>query len=433
MGLVDDKKNVFTTIGAYSSLRQERSLPDVTNLYPSVNNKKDAIPFQLDVLKTVVGSDALKELVGELFVNIKEMAEVKMKEALKNQLIQYDADDILPTSFTTTGYEVPIKDIDVFSKLKINPNSDAGSLLYSDNVDTFDKKSYEAISNPGTEVPYNNLKIKYNAGNDTFTLKPVTSTPKIGEWLGSFIDDTVLIDKKEFLTGVMDSIYGSVASNQEKTVEQLYEELQIKKLIDQLINDDDSFEINQDDFDALLQKAKELQDGIVYYDMGCGVVGASLPLSGMTALIQQISGATNELAVGNAVEATIDQSMVDNSDVADENKATIKDGFLQRIIQIIQQILAEISITSPQIRALMAITSAFKNNGIVQIGNPKDDLKKFKVFLKCMIKEVKKILNEFIFNLIVSFLVQLLNPVIRKIIKEKINQYVSIIKSLISR
>ena len=46
--------------------------------------------------------------------------------------------------------------------------------------------------------------------------------------------------------------------------------------------------------------------------------------------------------------------------------------------------------------------------------------------------ELLKLINEFIFGLITSYLISLLKPIIKKIIKEKINQYVGIIKSLVS-
>ena len=50
MSLSGDKQDIFTTIGAYTSLKQESNLPDKTNLYPSINNKKDIVPFLLDLL-----------------------------------------------------------------------------------------------------------------------------------------------------------------------------------------------------------------------------------------------------------------------------------------------------------------------------------------------------------------------------------------------
>lgn len=434
MSLMDSKKSVFTTIGAYTSLKEERKLPDTTNLFPSVNNKKDVVPFLLDVMKVVVGSNALQQLTGELFTNFIDNAEPQLKVALKKQMIQYNAADGLPNYFKTTGVVVPVKNIDVYGKLKTNPSSAEGSLLYDNSTPNFDKSAYNAIVNAGTDTTYNNIIINYNATTDSFTFKPTvaSSSGSIGQWLGDFIDDTVIIDKKEFLTNVMNSVYGSVTANQGKTVEQTYQELQVSKLIEQLIDDDDSFTISQEEFDSLLQKAKELVDGVVYYDMGCGIIGATLPLSGMTNLITQISGSSDSFVVGNAVNATIDESTADVQDTANENQATIKDGFFQRIIKAITNILAQALTTAPQIRALLAIISAFENNGTVKIGNPKDDLINFKIFLKCIIKEAMKMINEFIFNLVITFLVALLAPIVKTIIREKINQYIGIIKSLIS-
>lgn len=435
MSLADDKKNVFTTIGAYSSMRQERSLPNLTNTFTSVNNKKDVVPFLLDVLKTVVGTDALKQLIGSLFTNFINNVEPQLKGSLNNQLIQENSGENLPTYFINNGITVPVKDIDVFGKFKTNPNSETGSLLYDNVNDNFDKKAYEAIVNAGTDITYNNLIINYNNNTDTFKFKPTpaSSGKKIGEWLGDYVNDTVIVDKKEFLTNVMDVVYGSVSSNQEKTKEQLYEELQIQKLIDQLFEDDDSFEISQDNFDELLRRAQELVDGVLYYDLGCGVIGASLPLSGMTNLISQISGATDNFAVGNLVEGTIDESTVDSQDVVDENKQSIKDGFFQRLIKAISTILLQSITLTPQVRAILSISSAFNSNGTPQIGRPLDDMKKFKVFIKCLLRDVRKLLNEFIYKLILTFLLALLKPIIKKIIKEKINQYVGILKSLISK
>jgi hypothetical protein len=44
MGLIDQKKSVFTTIGSYTSMMQSGTMPDTTNLFPSINNKKDIVP-----------------------------------------------------------------------------------------------------------------------------------------------------------------------------------------------------------------------------------------------------------------------------------------------------------------------------------------------------------------------------------------------------
>jgi len=435
MGLNDDKKNIFTTIGAFTSLLKDEfnKLPKNTNSFPSINNKKDIVPFLIDILKVVVGTDALKTLTGQLLTDFIDNIEPQLKTALKKQLLQYNSNQGLSNVFKNEGYSMPLKNIDVNGKFKTDPNSDSGNLLYDTSVPSFDNTMWQTIVNVGSYVEFGGaLMMKYNEASDTITFKenPALGST-IGEFFNSVIDDMVIINKKEFLTKVMDSIYGSVTTNQNKTVEEVYQELQISKLIEQLIDDDDSFVISENDYDSLLQQAEALVNGVVYYDMGCGVIGATLPLSGMTNLISQISGSTDSFAIGNAVEETINESTANVQETADENKETIKDGFFQKLIKIITSILAQSLTTTPQVRMVLAIASAFENNNIVQIGIPKNDMVNFKIFLKCIIKEAMKLINEFIFNLVLSYLTVMLISVTKKITREKINQYLGIIKSLI--
>ena len=434
MSLSDDKKSVFTTIGAYTSVMQTTSLPDTTNLFPSINNKKDVVPFLLDLLKTVVGTDALQELTGKLFTDFVDTVEPTIKTALKNQFTQINASSNIPNQFALsgTGFSVSAKKIDVYNKLKIKPESAEGDLLYDKVNVNFDKIAHDAIVNAGTNTNFANvLYIKYDKITDNFILKATSPTIKIGTWVNNYIDNLVIINKKEFLSNIMNAIYGSISSQTGKSVDEMNKELQVNKAIEQLVdNDDDSFEISPNDYDALLQQAQQLVNGITYYDLGCGLMEANFPLSGLTNLVSQISGSTDAFASGNAIGNTINASTVNNSGTTAANKQTIKDGFFQKLIKIIEQTLANAVSTSPQIKALMAIVSAFENAGTPILGEALDDLKKFKVMIKCMINEMMQMLYQFIFNLVVSYLIALLEPIIVKIIKEKINQYVGIIKSL---
>lgn len=431
MGLIDDKKNVFTTIGAYVSLKEEQELPDTTNLFPSINNKDDIGAFLIDILKVVVGSTALQDLTGQLFTDFVDDVEPTLKDVVKKQMIDFNAGSGLTQTSFASGISVNAADIDVFEKLKTSPNSDAGNLLYDTN-ENFDTKAYEAILNAGTDVTYKNLLINYNSTLDKFTFKPINTSISVGDWFTSFIDDTAIINKKEFLTNVMNAVYGSVTANQDKTLEQVLNEEKIKKLIEQVTNGDDSFEIPQSVEQELYEKAEELIDGVVYYDVGCGIFGAEFPFSGMSSLIQNVSGLTDSFQMGDKIASTVEESTENVQETADENKDTVRDGFFQRILNFLKRELGIILTSTPQIRAILAIKSAIENNGIPEIGNPLDDLKKFNVYIKCVIKEAMATLFEFIFNLIVGFLVSLLGPIIEKVVIEKINSYIGIIKSLIS-
>jgi len=233
------------------------------------------------------------------------------------------------------------------------------------------------------------------------------------------------------MSNVMNQFYGSISNDQNKTADQLAQELQISKLIEQVVNGDNSFTILPSDLDAILTKANDLANGSVNYDMGCGIITANLPLSGLTNVIASISGSTDPTFIGNQLNNTIDSSS-NSPDTTTENKQTIKDGFFQTLINLIKTTLAQAVSTTPQIRTILAIVSAFQNNGITKIGNPIDDLKNFSIFINCNVNTAMKLINEFIYNLIITFLIALLQPIIKTIVKEKINQYINILKSLVS-
>jgi len=429
MGLRDQKKGIFDKIGTYTSMMQQVKAVDTTNLMPSINNKKDIVPMLLDIMKVAIGSNALVQATGQLFTQFVDTAEPQLKSIVKKQVIQYNSSQPLPASFIA-GISVPVKSIDIAGKFKTPPSSVGGSMLYNNSPVSFDKVAYNAILNAGTEVTFGVLKMKYDTSADAFVFKPSVVSPNIGAWLTDFVDHTEIINKKEFMSNVMNAFYGSITKSQNKTVQQVYQELLVNKLIEQLINDNDTFEISPEDYEALQQLAEQMVNGVVYYDMGCGVMPSSLSLNDMSTLISNISGSTNPFYVGNQINNTIDQSTANTPAVAEANKQTVKDGFFQRIIKLITQTLANAVTLSPQIRTLLAISSAFQHNGIPQIGNPLDDLKKSRIYLQCTIKDAMKMINKFIFDLVIKLLIILLYPVIRKIIKEKIDQYIGILKSL---
>lgn len=435
MSLSDDKKNIFTTIGSFTSVIQTINATDTTNLFPSINNKDDIVPFMLDTLKVVAGTDALQELTGELFTKFIDGIEPKLKIALKKQVTQFNASDNLPTQFTTgIGYSIPIKkgiDVDG-SKIPIDPSTKAGKLLY-DNVNAinFDNVLHDTFVSAGTDKSFGVLKMNYDSVTDKIIFKAnVTTSTNIGEWGTQYVDSLTIINKKELLSKIMNKMYGTITKDQNRTVEEVYQELIIDKLIEQLINNDDSFEISPEDNATLLKQAQDLVSGVINYDMGCGIISASLPLSGLTNFISNTSGSTDPFYVGNEANKTINEGIGDQT-VADENKQTIKDNFFQKLIKFLTLEISKAMSTAPQIRAVMAIISAFGNNGISKINDVKEDLKQFKTLIKCLVNEAIKLINEFIYNLVIKFLVMLLKPVITKIIKEKITQFKNIIKSLI--
>ena len=432
MSLADDKRSVFNTIGAFTSMMEQGDAVRQTDLFPSISNKDDVVPFLLDVLKVVAGTEALKEAIGGIFTKLVDEVEPKMKEELKKQFVQSNASEPLPSNFTTNGITVKVKTIDVNGILKNDPNSEVGNLVYGSTTN-FNTRAHDAIVNSGSAVGFSNMSIKYIQSSDSFQIKPSGSTSTVSQYFADYIDSTQLIDKELIISGVMGVIYGTLVKEQDKTVEQALEELEVETLLAQVLNNNDSFVIAPDKYDELLTKATQSVEGVLSYDMGCGLMPAELGLDDFSSTVTTITGSDDPFLVGNEFEKTIDQSTsgsTETQELTEENKETIKDGFFQKIINEFTVRMLGAVTTAPQIRAMFGMMSSLENEGEVLLDNATEDMKNFKTCIKCMSKEIMRLVGEFLFALALGYLIKLLKPIITRVLKEKINQYVGVIKSL---
>ena len=83
MGNIDNKRNVFNQIGALTSVKDNQNVPNPRDSISSINNSKEIVPFLLDLLVVMVGSEQLKSVVGELMTGFIRNVEPKLKAELK--------------------------------------------------------------------------------------------------------------------------------------------------------------------------------------------------------------------------------------------------------------------------------------------------------------------------------------------------------------
>lgn len=442
MSRANDKRGVFSSIQAMSS--DSSKIPKTSDAFASVNNAKETIPFLLDSLKAVAGSAALKILIGALLVKVVSKAEPKLKNALKKQFNQANSNESLPTA----EIEIPVKTIDQEKKLAVAPNDNekGGNILYGDNSENnAERKMREAIEIGDTEVNCNNTTVKYDSNTDKFKVKPlaVAGAVTIGAFFAKFIDDTKLINSEEIVGNTMDKLFGTISKAQGKTREQILDELIVEKMLEQVLNDDDSFEVSPEDYSALQIQAEQLSKGVVTYDMNCNIVQGVVPqeiscnamstelsMDSLQDMMSKISGSTDQFAVSSAIDAALDESLGD-SDVNDENKETLKDGFISKMINTLTVKLLKAVTTAPQVRMLMGIASSIQNQGLVLLNNAKEDIKRWRILIKCMAKEIMTIIAAFIFALVIRYLIKIIKPEVKKRIKEKINAFTNTIKGLV--
>lgn len=428
MSIISDKKNVLTQISVLTSIGQTIDSNDVGNSFSSVNNKKEAIPFLLDMLVKLKGSDAVEKATGSLLTNFVKKSEPSMKSNLKTQLLPFNSNQSIPPSFTT-GYDIPVKSIDSFNKLKTDPNTNAGSLIYSDSSNNFDKNAYNAIRSPGTEIPNGNTTIRYNEISNTFTIKPTNTSQTTGQFLNQYVDDMEIINAKEFNTQVTNEIFGNITSNQNKTYEQIVAEQRIKKLIEKMVNNEDDLNLTDEEITQIQKDSENLEKGINLIDLGCGFFDSSINLDDTKDFIYNISGSTNPEFVGNAYSGLLYKSL--NGQDLGKNITTARDSFFKRIIKKIIEILVTALTATPQIMLLKLLIETFKNNGNLTIpSSTENDIKSSKNISECLANSVKSEINKFFFNAIKVELIKIVKNSSKVILREKLTAFSNILKSL---
>lgn len=432
MGIIDNKRNIFTEIGAFTSIKDNLNLPQSKSSISSINNSKEIVPYLLDLLVVLVGGTRLSTLIGELMTDFIRNIEPKLKSELKKQLINFNSNDNLPTYFINDGITIAVPLIDIVEKLKTDPTSQIGGLLYNTVTENFDSKLYDAIVSDGGLILFNNLEIKFNNSSNSFTFKPTTSSQEIGEFINEYIDGIEIINEKEFSVNILDTIFGTVSTKENKSEKQLIFEEKINKSIQKLVNEEDSIDIDDNELIDIELTAKKRKLGIQTVDVGCGELTNTVTLDSLENLINTTTISNDPLTVGNSyVNIATGGFNSTNQAQANQNNETIKDGFLKRIILVIVTMLVKKITLPPQIRTIFALTSAFKNNGIPDIGDPINDIKNRRKLSNCLSKTAKSEINKFIFEIVKKEMLDIIIPVSKIIIKEKINNYVGILRSLI--
>lgn len=436
MSLVDDKKSIVNQISVFTSIGKKVEIPDSNSTLPSLNNKNEPVPFMLDLLTVMVGSQALERTTGQVMTGYVRTAEPQLKTSLVKQTTTPNSNQNLSAGFTS-GYNIPMKSVDVHGKLKTDPSSNTGTLIYGDNANNFDKSMYNAIQNAGTDVTHGSgsgaIIMNYNKTTDTIKVKPVNSSQTIGAFTGAFIAGLTLINEKEFTSRVVDSIFGTVSASQKKSLTQLKNEEAYNMTLDKISKDDSSLDLSQDDLLNIDKIANEKLNGKSKVDVGCSIIDSNVSENDLKNLISGNTGTTDPVTIGRNFGGLIDNSFgKDTSQTNPKNKNAIRDGFFKRIIDTIKSIMIEAATSTPQIRVLMAMVSGFKNHDDItsSLGSPTADLKNQRNLIKCLGDSAKLTLHEFIFNLVKAELIKIIVPVATTILLEKIKAFINILKSL---
>lgn len=436
MSIRSNKRDVLTTIGAYTSLARERGLPIGNDTFSSLNENKNPTRFLLDILKVTMGSNGIRTLIGEFFVNIVDLFEPPIKDALLFQIVSLNHNDDLPQEFVNDGINIPIKDIDPFNVFKVNPVSSVGELLYGENLDNFNHAVFDAINADGTDIEYGNIVLNFDSVTEEINVKPKNGNQKINNFFNDYIENATLIERDVFSANVLDLIFGSITFNKNKSIEEIYEEKKIERKIDNLINhvfEDKSAEeiLNiENNLVEIYDQTVDLKNGVRNVFMGCEIVKIPETFEVIEDGINLFASETNPNRISNKFDEMILNSS-EASGIPLKNKNTLLDNAYDNIIDLIKHEIIKLTILSPEILLMFHLSNTFKNEMIYEKASINNFLSDNINLINCLIKRVLNEFNKFIFNLVLEALKQIIKPIISIIIREKITQYIRLLKSLI--
>ena len=422
MSLIGRKKNIFTTISSIKSFNENDRKVRTNDSLSSLTNKKDSLSFLLDLISVLIGSGGFIKLIGGLFSNVFDEAQPLIRIQILNNLTTPLSNKLLSSTSFSSGITLPLSYIDVFNKLKIDPSSNIGNLMYG--VDSFDYKLYDAINNPNTDKTIGNIIVNYSDSSDTLSIRAVNLNQTVFKFYEDYTDG-IIINKNDFITNVIDSIFGVKTSSQNKSLNQITKELILKSKIEK-INNEEEISISPSELENIENNSKQLKNGVSEIDLGCGVYKSSITIDNLSSLINNINSEdVDQNTISNEFSNLFDKSFnIEN------NPDAAKDNFSRKIISGFELELIKSFYLNPETLILNYINQMIVDGEINN--NTENLIENNKQTIGCISGKTKEVINKFIFNLVKSELNSLIKPFVKMIIKEKINQYSGILRSLTS-
>jgi hypothetical protein len=287
----------------------------LSSSFASITNGGDSISFLSDLLKSLVGYEKLNDIIVDLLTYSINELDLTLKQSIKNELksiVNCGLNPSIPSYmlYGSTGVITPVKKIDYFNKMLTSPNSLVGSLIYKDisnglSSSDFNTFLYYTIQNNGTPQNWgltNNgfdlLSIQFNQiSTPNNSLKITTSQNYVGSLTdlnNSYVDSLKLINTEGLLFNILDNIFGTMSNTINKSVIQIENELRLKNIVSNIIDNDDEdesksiFDINTQNIES---KANSIKNGTNTLNLNTNVT-TSIPIDLLSDLNSSLNSVT---------------------------------------------------------------------------------------------------------------------------------------------
>jgi hypothetical protein len=445
MAVINKKKKVFGKIAAAKTLVDGMPKLKLSSSMPSINNNGDAITFLTDLIKVLVGFQALVTTVVETLTNSLPKIELAIKKALKIELksiVSCGVDPSIPPWIQSngTGIVIEVRKIDFLDMLRTDPNSVAGRLMYNDvttpltsstDLNTF---LYEVIQNPLVTYQWPQLNpildITFNelgtGGNPNNTLTITATQPyniqTLTDLNNDFIDSLQLLNSANVLNKIMDIIYGAVSSVAGISQKVLETEQKINGVVDKMVNNVNEGPINDSAFSFSNEETLKQQAEAAARKRGVknikttNDIPSSVPISSLTNYNQQLSTATSLIQTKNVISSNLN-NMANLSVINVPNPVDIASSKLNFIQQIITSIIKSIVgiILSPKVILVFLINYKIVYGQAATFSDPIDFIRSN----KNLINEIMKVIAVELIKILLTIALKEISILVAQAIAKK--------------
>lgn len=455
MSIIDQKNKVMANIGALNVITEGLPKFKPTNSFSSMTNSSNITNFMLDLVQSLIGYDELKLNIVDVFSRKLPEIESEIKKVLKQELKSYVSCGVnpgIPAWLKSTGPGVTLKisDIDFFEMTKLDPKSPFGFLIYNDSQSGLNSTDFNTFLYSNIEL--NKADYTQNGGTtsswgssttsmDILDLKfsPVGTTDNnivkinsnvnydnksLTDFNNNFIDSISLfgdpnnIDGSKILNGIVDNLFGTVATTVGKTKEQLKKEAEINECLECIINsdendviDDSYFTFNNAQLTNIEIQASNRKKGIRVLET-CGNLQAEIPINTLIDVNKVLSGATmnptgttspeeaKAIAMSNVIDKLAETQASNASTI---NVPTVKLDFILELIKNFMKSIINI-IISPKLVSIFAVNFKIMYGQSSEYSGPIDFMKKNKNLIVAMSKTVLEQIVKMLLTLALKYI-----------------------------
>ena len=448
MSILSQKQKIFGQVAAARTLTEGLPTLKTNSSFPSINNNGDTMTFLCDLIKSLIGYEALQQAISDtLTYSLKEL-EKDIKASLKDEIKSIVSCGVNPSlpdfiKSTGTGFNVKVKQLDFTDLMLTNPTSDVGKILYTsitpnliDSTD-FNTFLYQAIQNDGTTeswghttfgqdiltFTFNSVDVSGINQNNTLNIKANKNydNKSLTDLNNNFIDSLTLFNTEDLLTRLIETVFGTISTTVGKSLKQIENEAKINTVIGKISNSNSKDVINDKYFTFTNSENAAHQASAIAKKSGTKTITTSGPtvtsvsFKTLQDTHTSIAGSTTTLqksvAVNNSL-STMGSEVASSSTNTGDHQA-IKLNFIQELINNLINVVIN-TILTPKVIALFVINFRIIYGPNAKFTDAIDFLKQNKNFIHNMTKKIGGLIIKILLHLALKELTKLISDAVVK-------------------